>query len=204
MTIVLATHNRHKCEELLAVLRAELGSMVDFKTLDDIEPAIGDIPETGSTLEENALIKARTVRSLTGLPTIADDTGLEVRALGNAPGVYSARYAGEHVTYADNVNKLLRELHGKIDRSAKFSTVIAYSDPNGEEHLFRGEVLGSITSETRGTNGFGYDPIFAPIEDSAHRTFAEMTDEEKNAISHRARALRALGIFLKSGSLSDV
>ncbi|HWF44003.1 MAG TPA: RdgB/HAM1 family non-canonical purine NTP pyrophosphatase [Candidatus Kapabacteria bacterium] len=200
MTIVLATHNRHKRDELLAVLRAELGDRVDLKTLDDIEPAIGEIPETGNTLEENALIKARAVHDQTQLPTIADDTGLEVSALGGAPGVYSARYAGERATYTDNVNKLLDELKGKSDRSAKFSTVIAYIDPLGKEHLFRGEVIGSITEASHGSNGFGYDPVFAPTEDAHDRTFAEMSDEEKNAISHRGRALR---LFVKSNILQD-
>jgi XTP/dITP diphosphohydrolase len=196
MTIVLATHNRHKRNELLAVLRTELGDRVNLKTLDDIEPAIGEIPETGNTLEENALLKARAIHDQTQLPTIADDTGLEVSALDGAPGVYSARYAGERATYADNVKKLLDELKGKSDRSAKFSTVIAYIDPKGDEHFFRGEVIGRITDVPRGSKGFGYDPVFAPAEDVDHRTFAEMSDEEKNAISHRGRALRIVAAYL--------
>jgi XTP/dITP diphosphohydrolase len=190
-TLVLATHNRHKAGELLAILRAELNDDVIVKTLDDIEPKIGEIPETGDTLEENASIKARAVYAQTMLPTIADDTGLEVTALNGAPGVYSARYAGEDATYKDNVRKLLGELAGKQDRSAKFSTVIAYIDETGTEQHFRGEVMGTITEVPRGSGGFGYDSVFAPLEDSLNRTFAEMSEEEKNAISHRGRALRA-------------
>ena len=213
MQIVIATHNPHKRKELLDVAvtfrsrsRSEEASeardtahrdlkvtttTIEFLTLDDIHPPIGEIEETGSTLEENALIKARAVHEKTKLPTIADDTGLEVAALGGAPGVFSARYAGENATYADNVNKLLDALRGEANRRAKFSTVIAYIDASGAEQLYRGEVKGTITESPRGTNGFGYDPIFAPNEDPAARTFAEMTDAEKNAISHRGRALRA-------------
>jgi XTP/dITP diphosphohydrolase len=196
MKIVLATHNRHKCEELLRILLAELGNSIEVLTLDDIHPPIGDIEETGATLEENALIKARTVHEITKLPTVADDTGLEVAALNGAPGVYSARYSGENATYASNVSKLLTEMAEKKDRSAKFSTVIAYIDEQNDAHLFRGEIDGIIAIESRGTNGFGYDPIFIPTENTSGRSFAEMTDEEKNAISHRGRALRAFIRYL--------
>src|SRR5579872_1478312 len=135
--LILATHNPHKREELREILRVELPNGIEILTLDDIQPPIGDIEETGSTLEENALIKARAVHERTKLPTVADDTGLEVDALGGAPGVYSARYSGEGATYASNVRKLLYELGGKDDRRAKFSTVIAYIDASGGEHLFR-------------------------------------------------------------------
>ena len=194
MQIVLATHNPHKREELRNILLAEVGNEMEVLTLDDIHPPIGEIEETGATLEENALIKARAVHDRTKLPTVADDTGLEVEALHGAPGVYSARYSGEGATYASNVKKLLFELEGKGNRYAKFSTVIAYIGANGSEHLFRGEVNGVIAHAPRGTNGFGYDPIFIP-EDGT-KTFAEMGDEEKNAISHRGRALRAFTTHL--------
>ncbi len=196
MKIVLATHNKHKREELRKILRAELGNSIEVLTLGDIHPPIGDIEETGSTLEENALIKARAVYEITKLPTVADDTGLEVAALNGAPGVYSARYSGEGATYASNVSKLLHAMQGKDDRSAKFSTVIAYIDEQNDAHLFRGEIEGAIATEASGTNGFGYDPIFVPAENNTTKSFAEMTDEEKNAISHRGRALRAFICYL--------
>ena len=199
MTLLLATHNLHKRDELQRILIAALGDDVSVLTLDDIQPPIGEIEETGSTLEENALIKARTVFQATHLPTIADDTGLEVEALGGAPGVYSARYAGESATYHDNVVKLLNAMSGIENRRARFSTVIAFIASDGTESLFRGDVEGSITLEERGTNGFGYDPIFVPMDADA-KTFAEMPDEEKNAISHRARGLRRLVQHLRSSS----
>ena len=195
MTIVLATHNKHKREELEAVLQKELGD-VTVRSLDDIPNAPEDIEETGDTLEENALIKARAVHAVCHLPTIADDTGLEVDALNGAPGVYSARYAGEHATYEDNYRKLLNALQNANLRNAKFATVIAYIDANNKEHLFRGEVDGIITESPRGTAGFGYDPVFQPIEDERGRTFAEMNSGEKHAISHRGRATRAFVEYL--------
>ena len=196
MKIVLATHNPHKREELRQILHAELGNSIELLTLDDIHPPIGDIRETGETLEDNALIKARAVHEITKLPTVADDTGLEVSALSGAPGVYSARYSGENATYASNVSKLLAAMKDKKDRSAKFSTVIAYIDEQNDAHLFRGEIEGMIGTEPRGTNGFGYDPIFTPTENTSGKSFAEMTDNEKNAISHRGRALRAFIRYL--------
>jgi len=196
MTILLATHNPHKREELRKILRGELSNGIEILTLEDIQPPVGDIDETGTTLEENALIKARTIFEKTGIPSVADDTGLEVDALGGEPGVYSARYSGEGATYASNVLKLLDAMKGVEDRRATFSTVIAFVDVNGGEHLFRGEIHGIIAREPRGANGFGYDPIFIP-EDSG-RTFAELSDSEKNAISHRGRALRAFTRYLGS------
>jgi XTP/dITP diphosphohydrolase len=197
MKIVLATHNNHKRDELQAVLREELASDVEIVTLDEITPAIGEIDEPGSTLEENAIIKARVVHDRTGLPTVADDTGLEVRALNGAPGVYSARYAGLDATYNSNIDKLLAELGPHEDRSARFRTVVAFIDAKGNEELFDGEVQGIILVTRRGDSGFGYDPVFAPAEDSEERSFAEMTSEEKNRISHRGRALRKLTAHLK-------
>jgi XTP/dITP diphosphohydrolase len=192
--LIIATHNPHKREELLRILQDEMQSNIEILTLDDVNPPIGEIEETGLTLEDNALIKALTVHEKTVLPTIADDTGLEVDALDGAPGVFSARYSGENATYQSNVTKLLAEMQGKADRRAKFSTVIAFIDENKEQHFFRGEVEGEIALAARGTNGFGYDPVFIPQE--MGKTFAEMTSEEKNAISHRSRALRKFSEFL--------
>jgi XTP/dITP diphosphohydrolase len=201
MKIVLATHNNHKRDELQAVLRAELESDVAIVTLDEIEPPIGDIEETGSTLEENAIIKARAVYDRLKLPTIADDTGLEVLALNGAPGVYSARYSGLDATYNSNIDKLLEELSAYEDRTARFRTVIAFIDERGQESLFDGMVKGQILIARRGEHGFGYDPVFAPEEDRENRSFAQMPAEEKNAISHRGRALRKLTQHLKQNVL---
>lgn len=198
MKIILATNNQHKRDELLALLQNEVGSAVEVQTLEEAGITI-EIEETGDTLEENALIKARAIFSLTKLPTIADDTGLEVDALGGAPGVYSARYAGEKVSYDDNVQKLLAEMLGRDDRGARFRTVIAYIDQNGDEQLFQGEVEGTIAHDKRGSNGFGYDPIFEPNEANG-KTFAELSSEAKNLISHRARALRVAAGVLTANS----
>jgi len=192
--LVIATHNPHKREELLRILQSEMQSNIAILTLDEVHPPIGDIEETGLTLEDNALIKALAVHEKTGLPTIADDTGLEVDALNGEPGVFSARYSGENATYASNVTKLLSEMEGKTDRSAKFSTVIAFINDKNEQHLFRGEVAGRIAIAPSGSNGFGYDPLFIP--EGQPKTFAEMTSEEKNSASHRSRALKQFVKFL--------
>jgi XTP/dITP diphosphohydrolase len=201
MKIVLATHNKHKRDELQAVLRAELESDVTIVTLDEIDPPIGDIEETGSTLEENAIIKARAVYDRLGLPTVADDTGLEVQSLNGAPGVYSARYSGLDATYTSNIDKLLGELSPHEDRTARFRTVIAFIDEKGQEELFDGMVKGMILPARQGDHGFGYDPVFAPEEDPHQRSFAQMSAEEKNAISHRGRALRKLTQHLRQNVL---
>ncbi len=185
MKIILATHNKHKMEEMKAVLK---DFQVDVLTLDDF-PEIGDIPETGETLEENALLKARIVNKLSGFPAVGDDTGLEVNALDGDPGVYSARYAGENVTYSDNVNKLLSEMINKNDRSAQFRTITAFVDGK-DEIIAEGKIDGLITKEQKGTHGFGYDPVFYIPE--LKRTFAELSTEEKNRISHRGLALQKL------------
>ncbi|MAM42992.1 MAG: non-canonical purine NTP pyrophosphatase, RdgB/HAM1 family [Candidatus Marinimicrobia bacterium] len=182
--LVLATHNSHKKTEMNTLL-APLG--ISIVGLDDF-PQIGDIEETGTTLLENSLIKARSVHQITGLPSLADDTGLEVDALDGAPGVYSARFAGENPTYEDNVNKLLSKLEGVSaeKRTARFRTIIAFVD--GRRELFaEGIIEGLITVEPCGHEGFGYDPIFLPETES--KTFAEMSQERKNQISHRGRAL---------------
>jgi XTP/dITP diphosphohydrolase len=157
-----------------------------------------DVEETGTTLEDNARIKARGVEAATGLPAIADDTGLVVDALGGAPGVFSARYAGPDAVAADNVAKLLRELDGVPDerRTARFRTVVLAAWPDGREMVVEGSVEGVIVREPRGTAGFGYDPVFVPAEGDG-RTFAEMTAEDKHALSHRGRAVRALALALR-------
>lgn len=152
-----------------------------------------DLPETGQTFAANALQKARFAFERTGLTCIADDSGLEVEALNGAPGVYSARYAGAAKSDMANVAKLLRELDGVMDRRARFRTMIALIDADGE-HLFEGEVRGTITTEMRGTNGFGYDPVFLP--EMSELTFAELDAVRKNAISHRGHAVWKLVRFL--------
>jgi XTP/dITP diphosphohydrolase len=154
---------------------------------------VPDVEETGTTLEENARTKARGVGDALGLVAVADDTGLEIDALDGAPGVRAARYAGEKATYADNVAKVLDALQGVtgLRRSARFATVVVARTPDGDELVVRGEVEGLITTEPRGSGGFGYDSVFEPIEGDG-RTFAQMTAEEKHALSHRGRALRAL------------
>lgn len=191
-TLILATHNSHKVEELSLAL-GNLGLVI--KTLDEF-PQIEEIEETGETLLENAFIKARTVHRLTQLPALADDTGLEVDALLGAPGVYSARYAGENATFEDNVNKMLFELNGveEENRSAIFRTVIAFVSA-GKEQWVDGVIKGNISHKPKGNYGFGYDPIFYVPEKG--KTFAEMQHNEKNAISHRGLAVKKMAEFLK-------
>ena len=184
MKIVIATHNKDKFKELyfgLKSLNIELLSLDDF-------PEIGEIIEDGDTLEANALIKARTVYKLTSLPTISDDTGLSVDSLNGAPGVYSARYAGENCTYLDNVNKMLSEMKNipEDKRGANFSTVMAYVDGK-RELIAEGVVKGVISNKIKGIGGFGYDSIF--YVHNKGKTFSEMTIEEKNSVSHRSKAI---------------
>jgi XTP/dITP diphosphohydrolase len=185
--VVIASKNEHKIVEILDVLES---SGLEFELINDADWP--DVDETEPTLEGNALLKARAVRDHTGYSVIADDTGLEVHALGGAPGVVSARYAGEDATYDDNVTKLLEEMDGVLDRAAQFRTVMVLIDDDGEEIVVEGIMEGAITRERRGSNGFGYDPVFEVGE----RTFAEMSTPEKNKISHRARALRALAAVM--------
>ena len=234
MILILASNNQHKLQEV----RHILGADYDVRSLADIG-LHADIPETGTTLQENALQKARYVRQWlqqnpaalrqadlshltaalrqadqshltaalrqadqspfpTESPTLpcvfADDTGLEVEALGGAPGVYTARYAGEHCSPEDNIDKLLAELQGKDNRHACFRTSIALVLPSGEEHLFDGLVEGTIAPERQGKGGFGYDPVFHP--DGFPGTFAQLGQDMKDHISHRARATQALATFL--------
>ena len=187
--LVFATNNAHKLEEL----RAILGEGIEMLSLKDIG-CEADIPETAATLEGNAALKAEYIYRHYGLDCFADDTGLEVEALGGAPGVYSARYAGGdgHDSEA-NMRRLLRELEGVENRKAQFRTVICLIE-GGEERLFEGIVRGSITGRKQGTSGFGYDPVFRP--EGYDETFAEMGSDEKNRISHRARAVQRLVEYL--------
>jgi len=185
LKLIIATHNSDKEKELKSVLD---DFPVDVISLDQF-PEIGEIEETGSTLYENAKLKADTVNKITNLPCLGDDTGLEVDALEGAPGVYSSRYAGENVSYEDNVAKLLREMSSTPyeKRTARFRTIIFYTD--GERELYtQGEIKGYITEEQRGKNGFGYDPVFYIPE--VKKTMAELTPAEKNKLSHRGQAMR--------------
>ncbi len=187
--VVIASKNEHKIAEILDVLES---TGLNIELARDAEWP--DVNETEATLEGNALLKAREVRAATGHAVIADDTGLEVDALEGAPGVISARYAGETATYDENVTKLLNEMDGVVNRAAQFRTVMVLIDDHGEEAVVEGIMEGEITRTRRGSNGFGYDPVFAVGE----RTFAEMSTPEKNDISHRARALRALAEVLST------
>ena len=184
MKLVFATNNAHKLSEI----RHILGDTLEVVSLADIG-CHDDIPETADTLEGNALLKARYVHERYALPCFADDTGLEVEALGGGPGVHTARYAypDRHDPEA-NTRKLLAELANKDNRRARFRTAIAYIDEAGAEHLFEGIVNGSIAEAERGTEGFGYDPVFCP-EEGGGKTFAELGVDVKNRISHRARAV---------------
>ena len=187
-TLVFATNNLHKLEEV----RDILGGSFRIASLKEIG-CTDDISETADTLEGNALQKARYVKDKFGYDCFADDTGLEVEALGGAPGVFSARYAGPGHDSEANMRKLLKELEGKTNRQAQFRTVVALL-LDGEEYTFEGIVRGTILTERRGTAGFGYDPVFVP--EGYAETFAEMGSEEKNRISHRARAVQKLADFL--------
>ncbi len=183
--LVLATRNPHKLEEIRALF--PFPDLITRSALD--YPEIPEVVEDGATLEANAVKKAVTLAVATGAYALADDTGLEVNALGGAPGVRSARYAGEACDYAANNRKLLAALQGAADREAQFRCVIALAWPNGQAQYVEGVCRGTIGVTARGTNGFGYDPLFIP--DEGDRTFAEYTAAEKNACSHRGRALRA-------------
>jgi XTP/dITP diphosphohydrolase len=181
--LVIASKNDDKVSEIESVLtHAGVADSV-VRGLDWPE-----VEETGATLEENALLKARVVADVTGLPALGDDTGLEVAALGGRPGVRTARYAGESATYEDNYRKLLLEMSGIESREACFRTVVALVFPDGTEIVASGQVDGLIADEPRGSFGFGYDPVF----EVAGKTLGEIPEEEKNQMSHRARALRSL------------
>lgn len=189
MKLVFATNNKHKLEEV----RAIIGDRVEILSLNDID-CHDDIPETADTLQGNALIKARYIHEKYNVDCFADDTGLEVEALGGEPGVYSARYAGEECDSQANMHKLLENLTGENNRKAQFRTVIALII-KGEEKLFNGIVKGEISREKMGNSGFGYDPIFIP--EGFSQSFAQMSSEMKNSISHRYRATEQLSNYLK-------
>lgn len=188
MKIIFASNNKNKVQEI----QNQVPKSIQIVTLEEIG-CTEDIAETGTTLEENAIIKANYVTEKYGLPCFADDTGLEIDALNGEPGVYSARYAGEEKNADKNMDLVLEKLGTSINRKAQFKTVIALNI-NNEQHLFAGVVEGEIRKEKTGTNGFGYDPIFEP--ENLSKTFAEMTMEEKNKLSHRGRAINQLIEFL--------
>jgi XTP/dITP diphosphohydrolase len=193
MELVVASANPDKVAEIEFILRDVAGDAI---TLAPRPSSVGEVLEDGDTLEANARLKAVAVSDATGRPAVADDTGLEVDALGGAPGIYAARFAGEDAAYADNVAKLLAELErvGARDtgeRRARFRTVALVHHPDGRDVVGVGEVEGTIADAPRGSATFGYDPVFVP-DDGDGRTFAEMTDAEKHEISHRGRAFRAL------------
>lgn len=191
MKLAIATNNQHKLQEIKAVLGGQFEQLLSLKDLG----INTDVEETGSTLEENALIKARAIESLCHIPTLADDTGLMVDALNGAPGVYSARYAGEEHNDANNRALLLKNLKGQENRKAHFATVIAIVFPNGDFITSNGRVEGEILQEERGNEGFGYDSLFYSYE--LGKTFAQASQEEKNSVSHRGRALRNMVEKLK-------
>jgi XTP/dITP diphosphohydrolase len=191
MEIIFATHNQNKLKEVQSLVPESMKVI----SLDDLNMTT-EIPETGHTLADNALIKARTIFELYKKPVIADDTGLDVEALDGAPGVRSARYAGEPSNAENNMDLLLYTMQTTTNRAAHFKTIIAYIDSEGKEQLFEGRVDGNIIGEKRGNKGFGYDPVFMP--EGYDRTFAEMSAEEKNSMSHRARALKAFSDFINT------
>ena len=193
MKLVFASNNKNKIQEIQALVP----NTFQIVSLEDIG-CFEDIPETADTIEGNAILKANYVTSNYGYDCFADDTGLEVDALNGAPGVYSARYAGEQKDANDNMDKLLSELKDKSNRKANFKTVIALN-LNGEQNLFTGIINGKIIEEKIGTNGFGYDPIF--VADGFDKTFAELSMEEKSTISHRGIAVKELILFLQKLNL---
>ena len=190
MKLVFATNNQHKLAEVSAIL----GSKIDLLSLNDINCTI-DIPETSDTLEGNALLKALYIHENYNLNCFADDTGLEIEALNNEPGVFSARYAGKEKDSEANMRKVLKELENENNRKAQFRTVVALI-LNGKRYAFEGIIKGEIIKEKHGNAGFGYDPIFKP--EGYDKTFAELGTDIKNKISHRAIAINKLCEFLKS------
>jgi len=197
--LVLATRNRHKVIELVALLR-DLG--ITIRSLDEF-PDAPDVVEDGATCEANAIKKARAIAEFTGLPAVADDTGLEVDALGGRPGVYAARYAGENATYDDNCRKLLRELTGvpRERRTARFVTVAALALPSGDIQVAQGTLDGTIAEEASGTVGFGYDPVF--FVPALGKTLAQLSADQKNKISHRAKAFTQAKDLLQEMEFPD-
>jgi XTP/dITP diphosphohydrolase len=190
MKLIFATHNKNKLKEV----RNLIPNSIELLSLDDLT-LLEEIEETASTIEGNALLKAQTIYKQTGINCFADDSGLLVDALNGAPGVYSARYAGQHKNDNDNLEKLLIDLSGEENRNAHFKTVMALIF-DGKEYFFEGIINGTITNQKSGSNGFGYDPIFLPS--GYAETFAEMSSDLKNVISHRAKAMKKLVEFVNS------
>ncbi|NIV41950.1 MAG: XTP/dITP diphosphatase [Candidatus Dadabacteria bacterium] len=190
--LVIATTNKGKVKEFKSLLSPQINNILSINDFDNIP----EIDETGSSFEENALIKARTVASITGKITISDDSGLEVEALSGEPGIYSARYAGDAASDSENIEKLLEELFRINDRAARFVCCIALVDNKGNEHTFTGTCEGEILTSTRGEGGFGYDPVF--YYPDAGKTFAELSLDEKNKYSHRAKAINKLNEYLST------
>jgi XTP/dITP diphosphohydrolase len=188
--LVVATRNEHKLREL--------GEILTDVELEPVAPGVELPPENGDTFADNALIKARAAQRATATAAIADDSGIEARALGGAPGMRSARFAGQNASDEENLDLLLREMEGAADRGVSYVCVIAYVDGEGRERLFEGRCEGTLALEPRGQGGFGYDPAFVPADTGPadERTMAELTPDEKHAISHRGRAARALARFL--------
>lgn len=191
--ICFATNNKHKLEEV----RSILGPDFRILSLSDL-PFDEELPETKDTFQENSLQKAEYLFNRFKMPCFADDSGLEVGSLNGEPGVFSARYAGNHKNDEDNIELLLKNLKGKSDRKAQFRTVITFIDQQGEHHFFEGVVKGTIINDKKGTSGFGYDPVFIP--EGYAKTFAQMGPLEKNAISHRSIAVKKLAKFLIENS----
>jgi XTP/dITP diphosphohydrolase len=191
---VVATHNQDKLRELGEIL----ASLELVPLPDEVELP----PEEGETFTDNALAKARAAHAITGMAAIADDSGIEARALGGRPGVHSARYAGPEAGDEENLELLLRELAGAADRSVAYVCALAYLDEDGAEHLFEGRCEGQLAGEPRGSGGFGYDPAFVPDDTGPgdRRTMAELSAAEKHAISHRGRAAREFASWLEAGS----
>lgn len=189
--LVFATGNSHKLQEVQSLFKEGFA----LSCLKDVN-ITEEIPETADNLVDNALQKAWYVYNKCGIPCFADDTGLEVEALNGAPGVYSARYAGEQKDSKLNMLLLLKNMTGKENRNARFRTIIAYIDENAQEHIFEGEIRGQIIENMAGENGFGYDPIFVP--EGYDKTFAQLSSETKNKISHRARAMEKFLSYINS------
>lgn len=189
--LVFATGNSHKLQEVQGLFKEGFA----LSCLKDVN-ITEEIPETADNLVDNALQKAWYVYNKCGIPCFADDTGLEVEVLNGAPGVYSARYAGEQKDSRLNMLLLLKNMNGKTNRNARFRTIIAYIDENAQEHIFEGEIRGKIIENMAGENGFGYDPIFVP--EGYDKTFAQLSSETKNKISHRARAMEKFLSYINS------
>ncbi|KGX93450.1 deoxyribonucleotide triphosphate pyrophosphatase [Pontibacillus halophilus JSM 076056 = DSM 19796] len=191
--LIIASHNEGKVEEIRKIL-SDFG--VRVRSLADLDQQVPDVEETGTTFEENAQLKASSYAAMLNMPVLADDSGLEIDALDGRPGVFSARYAGEEKNDENNLQKVLTEMDGVKNRSARFVTVLALVLDEGTMELFRGECEGTITTSPVGENGFGYDPIFTPKDKSV--TMAQLTKQEKNAISHRGHALDLFKHWLSS------